>query len=220
MSKLRFSLGRECATQTKHSLAIIGLGPAIAFDCVSRKDFFKMTSVVSSPANSKGKAIKNDGKPTGDHSDGVVVVRPAVEIMSRQQLPYYVGISEVTKNISMNLIIIPPAAAAEPHPHKRYETVIYLLKGRVDTRYGQQLENSVICEEGDFIYIKADVPHQPINLSASEPCWFSRAMMPTSKNMWLLTGERRSPHLMPRSVVVKRTKTVWVDEQQRERVAH
>jgi uncharacterized RmlC-like cupin family protein len=78
------------------------------------------------------------------------------------------------------LIIIPSAAAAEPHPHKRYETVIYLLKGRVDTRYGQQLENSVICEEGDFI----------------------------------------SPHLMPRSVVVKRTKTVWVDEQQRERVAH
>jgi uncharacterized RmlC-like cupin family protein len=67
------------------------------------------------------------------------------------------------------LIIIPPAAAAEPHPHKRYETVIYLLKGRVDTRYGQQLENSVICEEGDFIYIKADVPHQPINLSATEP---------------------------------------------------
>jgi hypothetical protein len=53
-----------------------------------------MTSVVSSPANAKGKAIKNDGKPTGDHSDGVVVVRPAAEIMSRQQLPYYVGISD------------------------------------------------------------------------------------------------------------------------------
>jgi len=52
--------------------------------------------------------------------------------MSRQQLPYSVGISEATagaKNISMNLIIIPPGGAA---------------------------------------YIKADVPHQPINLSATE----------------------------------------------------
>ena len=92
--------------------------------------------------------------------------------MSRQQLPYYVGIAEVTagaKNISMNLIIIPPGGSAEPHLHKGYEAAIYLLKGRVDARYGKKLENSVICEAGDFVYIKADVPHQPINLSATEP---------------------------------------------------
>jgi uncharacterized RmlC-like cupin family protein len=129
-------------------------------------------TAVSSPANAEGKAMKNGGKPTGDHSDGVVVVRPTAEIMSRQQLPYYVGISEVTagaKNISMNLIVIPPGGAAEPHLHKGYETAIYLLKGRADTRYGEQLRNSVICQEGDFIYIKADVPHQPINLSTTEP---------------------------------------------------
>ena len=116
--------------------------------------------------------MEHNGKPTGDHSNGVVVVRPAAEVMSRQYLPYYVGISEVTagaKNISMNLIIIPAAGAAEPHLHKGYETAIYLLKGRVDTRYGEQLENSIICEAGDFIYIKADVPHQPVNVSATEP---------------------------------------------------
>jgi uncharacterized RmlC-like cupin family protein len=98
--------------------------------------------------------MENNGKPTGDHSKGVVVVRPAAEIMSRQQLPYYVGISEVTagaKNMSMNLIIIPPGGAAEPHLHRGYETAIYLLRGRADTRYGQKLENSVICEAGDFI---------------------------------------------------------------------
>ena len=115
--------------------------------------------------------MDNNGTPTSDHSDGVVVVRPTAEIMSRQQLPYYVGISEVTagaKNISMNLIIIPPAGAAEPHLHKGYETAIYIVRGTANTRYGQKLENSVICQEGDFIYIKADVPHQPINLSATE----------------------------------------------------
>ena len=105
------------------------------------------------------------------HSDGVVVVRPASETMSRQHLPYYVGISETTagaKNISMNLIVI-PAGAAEPHLHKGYESAIYLLKGRVATRYGHKLEKSIICEEGDFILIKPDVPHQPINLSVTEP---------------------------------------------------
>ena len=128
-------------------------------------------TAVSSPVNVEGKAMKNGGKPTGDHSDGVVVVRPAAEIMSRQKLPYYVGISEITagaKNISMNLIIIPAGGAAEPHLHKGYETAIYIVRGRANTRYGQNLENSVICQEGDFIYIDADVPHQPINLSATE----------------------------------------------------
>ena len=116
--------------------------------------------------------MENNGNPKGNHSNGVVVVRPAAEIMSRQRLPYYIGISELTagaKNISMNLIVIPPGGAAEPHLHKGYETAIYLLKGRADTRFGEQLENSAICEEGDFIYINADVPHQPINLSMTAP---------------------------------------------------
>jgi uncharacterized RmlC-like cupin family protein len=116
--------------------------------------------------------MENVARRTSDRSDGVIVVRPAAETMSRQRLPYYVGISEVSagaKNISMNLIVIPPAGAAEPHLHRGYETAIYLLRGRVDTRYGRKLKNSIICEQGDFVFIKPDVPHQPINLSATEP---------------------------------------------------
>lgn len=93
------------------------------------------------------------GNMETDHSEGIVVVRPAGETMSRQRLPYFVGISESTagaKTISMNLIIIPPAGAADPHLHKEYETAIYLLKGKVDTRYGHKLEKSIICQEGGF----------------------------------------------------------------------
>jgi uncharacterized RmlC-like cupin family protein len=92
--------------------------------------------------------------------------------MSRQRLPYYVGISNATagaKGISMNLIIIPPGGAAKPHLHKGYETAIYLLKGTVATRYGAELENSIVSREGEFVFIRPDVPHQPINLSATEP---------------------------------------------------
>ena len=110
-------------------------------------------------------------KLENSHSDGVIVVRPAGETMSRQRLPFYVGISETTagaKNISMNLIVIPPRLR-QPHLHKGYETAIYLLKGRVATRYGPKLEKSIICQEGDFILIKPDVPHQPINLNVTEP---------------------------------------------------
>jgi uncharacterized RmlC-like cupin family protein len=102
----------------------------------------------------------------------IVTVRPATETMSRQQLPYFVGISEPTsgaKGISMNLVVIPPGAAAKPHIHRGYESAIYLLQGRVETRYGPGLRKSVINEAGDFIFIPADVPHQPINMSATEP---------------------------------------------------
>jgi uncharacterized RmlC-like cupin family protein len=104
-------------------------------------------------------------------SQEVVTVRPDAETPTRQKLPYFVGISGATagtKGISLNLVIIPPGSTAEPHFHKDYETAIYLLKGRVETRFGEGLKQSVINEEGDFIFIPPGVPHQPFNLSETE----------------------------------------------------
>ncbi|MBD1912172.1 MULTISPECIES: cupin domain-containing protein [unclassified Leptolyngbya] len=98
-------------------------------------------------------------------------VRPNVTIDTVQRLPNYVGISEATvgaTGISMNMVVIPPGAQAEPHFHKGYETAIYLLQGRVETLYGEGLKESVINETGDFIFIPAGVPHQPRNLSDTE----------------------------------------------------
>jgi uncharacterized RmlC-like cupin family protein len=102
----------------------------------------------------------------------IVTIRPEKTRMTKQQLPNFVGISEATtgaRHLSMNLVIIPPGGAAQPHVHQGYETAIYLLQGRVETRYGPGLRKSVIHEAGDFIFIPADVPHQPVNLSATEP---------------------------------------------------
>jgi uncharacterized RmlC-like cupin family protein len=102
----------------------------------------------------------------------IVTVRPDRETLTRQRLPYFVGISATTvgaQGISMNLVIIPPGSSAEPHFHRDYETAIYLIKGRVETRYGDGLQRSVINEAGDFIFIPPGVPHQPFNLSATEP---------------------------------------------------
>lgn len=102
----------------------------------------------------------------------IVTIRPTTTTMTRQQLPNFVGISAATagsKHLSMNMVIIPPGGAAQPHVHRGYETAIYLLSGRVETRYGPGLSNSIIHEAGDFIFIPADVPHQPVNLSATEP---------------------------------------------------
>jgi uncharacterized RmlC-like cupin family protein len=105
-------------------------------------------------------------------SEEIVTVRPDVETATKQKIPYFVGISQKTagsKGISMNLIVIPPKGRAEPHFHKDYETAIYLLQGRVETYYGEGLKYSVINEAGDFIFIPPGVPHQPHNLSDTEP---------------------------------------------------
>ncbi len=102
----------------------------------------------------------------------IITVRPPADTVSRQQLPYFVGISEATagaRGLSLNLVVIPPGGAAAAHTHRGYETALYILKGRVKTLFGRGLRHSTINEAGDFLFIPADVPHQPINLSATEP---------------------------------------------------
>ena len=101
----------------------------------------------------------------------VVMVRPEESIATKQNLPYFVGISQETvgsKGLSMNMVVIPPGGSPKAHYHKDFETAIYLLKGRVETWFGKNLKESMINEEGDFVYIPPGVPHNPINLSATE----------------------------------------------------
>jgi len=105
-------------------------------------------------------------------SDEIIVIRPSTDIHSKQGLPLFQGISGQNagaKGISMNKVVIPPGGSARAHRHKGYESVIYLIKGRVKTLYGAELEKSVINEAGDFLYIPADLPHKPINMSDTEP---------------------------------------------------
>jgi uncharacterized RmlC-like cupin family protein len=102
----------------------------------------------------------------------VVTVRPKEYITTKQNLPYYVGISKETAGatgLSMNLVVIPPGGSPKAHYHKDFETAIYLLKGKVETRFGVNLQESKINEEGDFVFIPPGVPHKPVNLSKTEP---------------------------------------------------
>lgn len=106
-----------------------------------------------------------------DHLPMVQAIRPDGEVLSRQRLPYFIGISGSTvgaSGLSMHLVVIPPGARAEPHVHVGYETGIYVLEGTVCTRWGASLEHEVVSRTGEFLFVPPGVPHEAINLSATE----------------------------------------------------
>jgi uncharacterized RmlC-like cupin family protein len=115
------------------------------------------------------------GEPTiTGERDGkdIVTVRVTEATESKQALPIFAGISGKTagsKTLSLLKVVIPPGGAAEAHVHKGFESAIYIVQGRVETRYGEGLKKSVTNQAGDFIFIPPDVPHQPYNLSDTEP---------------------------------------------------
>jgi len=117
-----------------------------------------------------GFVVSGCGQQSGKDAE-IVTIRPSTTTGTKQGLPIFQGISGQNagaKHISINKVIIPPGGAAKAHVHKGYESVIYLIKGHVKTLYGEGLKKEVINEAGDFLYIPADLPHKPINLSTTE----------------------------------------------------
>lgn len=104
-------------------------------------------------------------------TDTVITIRPQATHITKQQLPNFEGISASTagsKHLCMHLVIIPPGGKAVAHYHDGYETVIYIIEGKAETKYGENLEQSSINEAGDFLFIPPNLPHQPVNLSDTE----------------------------------------------------
>jgi uncharacterized RmlC-like cupin family protein len=102
----------------------------------------------------------------------IQAVRPEQEVLTRQRLPYFIGISGETvgaSGLSMHLVVIPPGGRAEPHIHVGYETGIYVLEGEVLTRWGPSLEHETVSRTGEFLFVPPGVPHEAINMSATKP---------------------------------------------------
>ncbi len=73
------------------------------------------------------------------------------------------------RGICMHLVTIPAGGRAKAHLHQDHETSIYTLSGQVGVWYGDQLKEHLTVGAGDFLYIPANMPHLPYNLSQTEP---------------------------------------------------
>jgi len=107
-----------------------------------------------------------DGKLT------CVCLRAGDPFIGKQGFTYAPAVSAETvgaRGIHMQLLTIPPGARAHAHKHESHETAIYVLSGEVGMWYGDGLERHMVNRAGDFVYIPADMPHLPYNMSKTEP---------------------------------------------------
>eukprot|EP01037_Dinobryon_pediforme_P014091 gene14091-14210_t len=101
------------------------------------------------------------------------VVKASTPFVGKQGLTYAPGISAETvgaQGLHLQLLTIPPGGRGKAHKHEPHESAIYVLSGDSAMYFGDQLEHHLTARAGDFLYIPANVPHLPYNLSATEPC--------------------------------------------------
>lgn len=60
-------------------------------------------------------------------------------------------------------VTLAPGTRTGTHHHGRHEVSIYIVKGRLEIRWGEQLEYVADLEPGDFAYFAPFVPHQEFN---------------------------------------------------------
>lgn len=66
-------------------------------------------------------------------------------------------------------VSIHPGAKTGAHHHGEMETVIYVICGRAQMRWGTNLEFIAETGPGGFIFVPPFVPHQEINALTGEP---------------------------------------------------
>jgi len=104
--------------------------------------------------------------------DGISTIRASGTFRGWNNIRYKAGLSAKnvgSSKLSMNVAMIPPGGVAYAHIHVGFELMLYILEGNVRHEYAPGLKHVLENKAGDFIFIKADVPHEVFNMSDTEP---------------------------------------------------
>jgi uncharacterized RmlC-like cupin family protein len=69
-------------------------------------------------------------------------------------------------------VTLPPGGKTGGHHHGRHEVAVFVARGRVEIRWGDQLEFAADVGPGDMVYFAPYVPHQEFNRDAAEAAEF------------------------------------------------
>jgi uncharacterized RmlC-like cupin family protein len=101
--------------------------------------------------------------------DGLRILRnapKAADIMSETGVESEILVQ--SQSLFLKRELVAPNARGIRHLHTT-ASIIVMLHGRVRINYGYHFEHIDYAGEGDFIFIPAMMPHQPVNESAIEP---------------------------------------------------
>ena len=110
-------------------------------------------------------------------ADGVRVIKPHQFDSNTPQTPGMQRVAAISqqlagsKGIWAGVTNVSPHVSSAKHHHGYLETVIYVVSGHAQIRWGENLESSEEVEPGDFIYVPPFVPHQELNPSNEPSQW-------------------------------------------------
>jgi uncharacterized RmlC-like cupin family protein len=65
--------------------------------------------------------------------------------------------------------LVEPGGMTGIHHHGAQETVVYVLEGEAEVRWGERGEQRAVVRAGDFLHVPAGLVHQERNASAERP---------------------------------------------------
>jgi len=66
-------------------------------------------------------------------------------------------------NIYMGIFRVPAGSRGRPHYHDNCESALYMLSGSIEIQFGDQLEERVVVEPGDMLYVPPRQTHVVVN---------------------------------------------------------
>ncbi len=106
---------------------------------------------------------------------GVRIIRPHERDAGTAQTPGMVRMAGVAPStcgasgVWMGEVTNAPGFRSGAHHHGDVESAIYMVQGRMKFRWGDRLQHEGEAGAGDFIFVPAQLVHQEINLSETEP---------------------------------------------------
>jgi uncharacterized RmlC-like cupin family protein len=73
------------------------------------------------------------------------------------------------EHIFMGRCSVPAGSQSLPHYHEDCESAVYMLSGRLNVRWGEDLEHAVSLEPGDMVYVPPRETHLLENPSEDHP---------------------------------------------------
>jgi uncharacterized RmlC-like cupin family protein len=108
-----------------------------------------------------------------------------------------VGGSEISQattgatNIFMGRFRVPAGTQSRPHYHEGCESALYMLSGRIEIQWGDHLEERLVVEPGDMLYVPPRQTHVVRNLSDADPAEYVVARdSPTEDSVEVPWAER------------------------------